>query len=74
MMGKIKDFLLTTVTVIIALFLTFFYQSKLPILDFLTVGNSLIAWGYFLSFYVVFFYIVSKVIFFIKSKWGRSAL
>ena len=74
MMGKIKDFLLTTVTVIIALFLTFFYQSKLPILDFLTVGNSLIAWGYFLSFYVVFFYIVSKVIFFIKSKRGRSAL
>lgn len=67
-MGKTKDFLLTIVAVIIALFLTFFTQSQLPILDFLTIGNSLIAWGYFLIFYVVYFYIVSKVIFFIRSK------
>lgn len=69
-----KDFLLTILTVILALFLTFFTQSQLPILDFLTIGNSLIAWGYFLIFYVVYFYIVSKVIFFIRSKKGHNEL
>lgn len=73
-MGKTKDFLLTISAVIMALFLTFFTQSQLPILDFLTIGNSLIAWGYFLIFYVVYFYIVSKFIFFIRSKKGHNEL
>lgn len=67
-MKKTKDFLFTFAVVITALFLTFFTQIQLPMLDFLTTGNSLIAWGYFLVFYVGYFYIVSKVIFFIRSK------
>lgn len=68
MKEKTIDILLTMVTVTLAIFLTFLTQSQLPMLDFLTVGNSLVHWGYFLIFYVIYFYVVSKVIFFVKSQ------
>lgn len=64
MKRKLKDFLLTVVIVVVALSLTIFTQSQLPMLDFLTVGNSLLTWGYFLILYVFYFYVVYKGIFF----------
>ena len=39
-------------------------------LDFLTLGNSLVRWGYFLIFYVIYFYVVSKIIFLLKVRGG----
>ena len=74
MKEKTKDILLTIVTVILAIFLTFLTQKQLPMLDFLTLGNSLVRWGYFLIFYVIYFYVVSKIIFFVKSKRGHNEL
>lgn len=72
MKGKIKDIIITTMTVILAIFLTFFTQSLLPMLYFLTVGNSLVRWGYFLFFYLTYFYAVSKIIFLIGIKRGHN--
>lgn len=74
MKEKTIDILLTIVTVTLAIFLTFFTQSQLPMLDFLTLGNSLVRWGYFLIFYVIYFYVVSKIIFFIKSHRSHNEL
>ena len=70
MKEKTKEILLTIVTVILAIFLTFLTQNQLPMLDFLTLGTSLVRWGYFLIFYVIYFYVVSKIIFLLKVRGG----
>lgn len=66
MVNKIKDFFLTISTVIVALSLSFFTQNKLPMLDFLTTGKSLVAWGYFLIIYLFYFYLIFKVGYYIR--------
>ncbi|MEG0496678.1 MAG: hypothetical protein RR439_00740 [Carnobacterium sp.] len=66
MTKEIRDGLLMVVSVLVALFLTFFTQSLFPQLDFLTLGDNLVDCGYFLIIYVFYFYSVSKFISYIK--------
>lgn len=66
MTKEIRDGLLMVVSVLVALFLTFFTQSLFPQLDFLTLGDNLVDWRYFLIIYVFYFYSVSKFISYIK--------
>lgn len=70
MTKEIKDGLVMVVSVLVALFLTFFTQSLFPQLDFLTLSDNLVDWGYFLIVYVFYFYIVSKFISYIRRTGG----
>ncbi|MGB3160627.1 MAG: hypothetical protein WBA84_05205 [Carnobacterium sp.] len=70
MTKEIKDGLVMVVSVLVALFLNFFTQSLFPQLDFLTLSDNLVDWGYFLIVYVFYFYIVSKFISYIRRTGG----
>ena len=72
MTKEIKEGLVMVISVLVALFLTFFTQSLFPQLDFLTLGNDLVRWGYFLIVYVFYFYIVSKFISYIRKIGGSK--
>uniref|UniRef100_UPI00344F6C8F hypothetical protein n=1 Tax=Carnobacterium TaxID=2747 RepID=UPI00344F6C8F len=70
MTKEIKDGLVMVVSVLVALFLTFLTQSLFPQLDFLTLSDNLVDWGYFLIVYVFYFYIISKFISYIRRTGG----